>query len=254
MNVTVRMLIRTAYEVQNSQIVGAPNWITHARFDIEAKSDNAVDDELRKLSPAQGRLVKQRMLQALLADRFNLTLRRETRSLPIYALVVAKHGPKIQESRDSASGPSGFPRGANAGIRLSPAGGEQQISFHDAPLSFLGQILSEQVGRTVLDETGLKGNYSFTLKWVPEVGHGLMFGGPGPGGGPEAGGGQAVGGGAAQPSPAGMPSASGSSNASDSSGPSIFTAIQQQLGLRLKPEKGRVEVLVVEHVDQPSPN
>ncbi len=103
-------------------------------------------------------------------------------------------------------------------------------------------MLAQPLGRMVVDKTGLKGNYSFTLKWTPDVSRGQMFGGPGPGAaGP---------GGNAQSTP-GMPPAPGSS---DSSGPSIFTAVQQQLGLKLKPEKGPVEVLVIDHVEPPTPN
>jgi uncharacterized protein (TIGR03435 family) len=252
-NVTLRMLIRTAYDIQNSQIAGGPNWIGHDRFDIQAKSDSAVDDYLQKLTPAQGRLVKQCMLQALLADRFNLKLRRETRELPIYALVVAKHGPKIQADQNSTPGPSGI-GGAHASVAfMRMPGQEQQIYFREAPLQFLGQVLSQQLGRTVVDKTGLKGNYSFILKYMPDISRGQMFGGPGPGGAGGIGAGPGASGGG--PSAAGMPPASNSSDSSsDASGPSVFTAVQQQLGLRLKPEKGPVEVLVIDRVEQPSAN
>jgi bla regulator protein BlaR1 len=256
---TLRMLIQLAYDVQDSQIVGGPSWIDHERWDIQAKADSSVNAELRKLSPDQGRLVKEQMLQNLLADRFKLTLHRETKQLPVYALVVAKHGPKLEESKDSGSAPiggggPGGPKGPLIRVRFGE--GEQEVASRDVRMSFLAQLLSGRLARTVLDKTGLKGRYSFKLKWVADVNQGQMMGGPASVGAPEAGGvaGAGAGGGAGQSASAEMPSALNSSESSDFSGPSIFTAIQQQLGLKLKPENGPVEVLVVDRVEPPTPN
>ncbi|HTV54534.1 MAG TPA: M56 family metallopeptidase [Terriglobia bacterium] len=250
---TLRMLIRLAYDIQDSQIVGGPSWINHDRFDIQAKGDASADAELEKLPLDEARLMKEHMLQNLLRDRFGLTAHRETRTLPIYALVIAKNGPKLQVSKIGHALPP--PRGTvKAGapggplIRVRFGAGEQEITSQGTAITFLAQVLSQQLGRTVVDKTGLQGRYDFTLKWTADIGRGQMVGGPGPGGpGPGAGGGGQ--------SMAGMPPAAGSSDSSsDSSGPSVFTAVQQQLGLRLKPEKGPVEVLVIDHVEQPSAN
>jgi bla regulator protein blaR1 len=248
---TLRMLIRLAYDIQDSQILGGPKWINHDRFDIQAKADSSVDAELRKLTPGQARLVKLQMLQSLLADRFKLTLHHETRNMPIYALVVAKNGPKLQESKITGVAPGRHLAGGPGGpmIRVNFGGAEQEMTSLGTPIGFLAQILAQQLGRTVVDKTGLNGRYDFTLKWTPDIRRGQILGGPGPVGGP----GQAEGGGSQ--SMAGIPGAPGSSgSSSDSSGPSIFTAVQQQLGLRLKPEKGPIDVLVIDQVEPPTQN
>jgi bla regulator protein blaR1 len=261
---TLRMLIRMAYDIQDSQIEGGPSWMNSERFDIQAEAGSAVNAELSKLSVAQALALKRRMIQSLLADRFNLKVHHETKDLPMYALVVGKHGPKIKAAAGSDSAPItlGGHAEARRGVmfRAEP-GGASAMAFEASPLSFLAQVLSQQLGRTVLDETGLKGLYSFTLKFTGEGGpRGMRFGGPPPGGG---GGGMAA---AAAPPGGGqvavggpVPGGSGGPGkpeapSPDASAPSIFTALQQELGLKLKSEKGPVDVLVVDHVEQPSAN
>lgn len=247
---TLRMLLRDAYDVQDSQIAEGPAWMNSARFDIQAKSDAAVNNELKKLSAAQGLAMKHRMLQALLTDRFKLQIHHETKNLPIYALVVAKGRPRIQEVKgdNSIPRPGGPPRGV--GIQFRDGGAEQAMVFQDSPLSSLAQVISQQLGRTVLDKTGLTGNYNFNLKWVPDEAQRRMFagampGGPGPGGGAGIGGSAAAGGNTQ--SAAGM-----APPASNSTGPSIFTAVREQLGLKLVSQKGPVDILVIEHAEKPS--
>jgi bla regulator protein blaR1 len=252
---TLRMLIRLAYDVQDSQMLGGPSWINRDRFDIQAKADSSVDAELRKLAPDQARPLKEHMLQSLLADRFKLTLHRETRTMPIYALVVAKNGPKLQESKITGVAPRGHERAGGPGgpmMRVRFGGAEQEMTSQGAAITFLAQVLSQQLGRTVVDKTGLTGRYDFTLKWTADMSHGQILGGPPPAGGPEFGASTAAAG--SGQSMAGPPPGPGSSDSADTSGPSIFTAIQQQLGLRLKPEKGPVEVLVIDHVERPTGN
>lgn len=132
---------------------------------------------------------------------------------------------------------------------MQMGGGEQHLDFSDAPLSLLVSVLSHSVGRTVIDKTGLSGKYNFNLHWTPDPGMGgPMMGGPGPGPGP--------GGPGPGPAPGGNVSIGAGSPASapDSSGPSIFTALQEQAGLKLDSEKGPVDVIVIDHVDPPSPN
>jgi uncharacterized protein (TIGR03435 family) len=122
-------------------------------------------------------------------------------------------------------GPDGV---GHAGMmRMGPG----QLAGQGTPMESLARLLSEQLGRTVLDQTGLKGNYDFTLQWTPEQGEAMMLKGP-EGGKP------------------------GTDNAAppESSGPSIFTAIQEQLGLKLESTKGPVEILVIDHVEKPSEN
>jgi bla regulator protein BlaR1 len=228
-NVTLKMLIQIAYGVQEYQISGAPGWLNSERYDIEAKSDSSVDDELHKLSPDQIRLLKGRMLQGLLADRFKLTLRQETKELPVFALVVAKSGPKLKQSTpgdtyaNGIKGPDGV---AHPGMMLMRPG---QITGQALPITSLARMLSQQLNRTIVDKTGLTGQYDITLQWTPDeeqIPKGMGNGSPINGGAPP----------------------------EDSSGPSIFTAIQEQLGLKLESQKGPVEILVIDHVEEPSAN
>ena len=104
--VTLQTLIREAYGVEDNQISGAPDWVNTQRYDIEAKRDKSVANELRALGPDQGKLVMQGMLQSLLADRFKLTLHLANKDLQQYSLVVAENGPKLQQSKPEDTYPN----------------------------------------------------------------------------------------------------------------------------------------------------
>jgi uncharacterized protein (TIGR03435 family) len=228
---TAKQLIALAYDVRDLQVSGGPSWVDSERYDIEAKEPDSVVAELPKLPPNQRAEQLRLMVQSLLADRFKLKLRHESKEHPVYALVVAKNGPKLQEAKPGDTYPNGMkgPDGVgHAGMmRMGPG----QLAGQGTPMESLARLLSEQLGRTVLDQTGLKGNYDFTLQWTPEQGEAMMLKGP-EGGKP------------------------GTDNAAppESSGPSIFTAIQEQLGLKLESTKGPVEILVIDHVEKPSEN
>lgn len=230
---TVKFLITMAYDVKEFQVSGGPSWVNSERYDIDAKEPDSIAQEVDKLPREQRRPLADSMLQSLLADRFQLKLTHGTKDMPAYALVVAKNGPKLQEAKpvdtpaDAQSAPGGHPHGPM--IRM----GRGEINGQGIGLSFLASVLSQQLGRTVLDQTGLKSNYDVTLKWTPEQGEGMMMAGPGPGGG--------------GPPPDGAPQP-------DASGPSVFTALQEQLGLRLEPTKAPAEVLTIDHVERPSEN
>jgi bla regulator protein BlaR1 len=221
---TVQMLVQDAYGVQDFQIAGAPSWFNSERYDIEAKMDGSVAEELRKLGDDQRRLERDRMLQALLADRFQLKLHRDTKELPEYALVVAKNGSKLHEAKPGDTYANGFkgPDGGGGAGMMFMGGDGGPVTGQAIPIANLVHLLARQLGRTVVDKTGLTGNYDFTLKWAPDESQGPpgMDNGPPP----------------------------------DSSGPSLFTAIQEQLGLRLEAQKGPVEILVIDHVERPSDN
>ena len=207
-NGTVQMLIHAAYGVEDNQISGEPSWLNSDRYDIEAKMDSATVEALHKLNEDQGRLERQRMLQALLADRFKLAIHRETKELAVYALVVAKNGPKLQEARPGDTYPNGIkgPDGvARAGFMRM---GRGELTGQGLPMSSLVRLLTQQLGRTVADKTDLTGKYDFTLKWTPDENEGAMLKRPDTG----------------QPGAVSAPP-------TDSSGPSIFTALQEQLGL-----------------------
>jgi len=230
---TLKFLITMAYDVKEFQVSGGPGWVNSERYDIDAKEPDSIAQELDKLPREQWQPLADSMLQSLLAERFQLKLTRGTKDMPAYALVVAKNGPKLQEAKpvdtpaDAPNPPAGRPHGPM--IRM----GRGEVSGQGIALSFLASVLSQQLGRTVLDQTGLKGNYDLTLKWTPEQSEGMMLGGPGgPGGGPP---------------PDGAPPG-------EASGPSIFTALQEQLGLKLEPTKAPAEVLTIDHVERPSEN
>jgi uncharacterized protein (TIGR03435 family) len=159
------------------------------------------------------------MIQALLADRFKLQFHRETKELPTYALVVAKGGPKFHES-EKVKGPD-KPKGARMNMR-----GRGQFSLEGAPVAALANQLGQVLGRSVIDKTELAGNYDFKLEWTPDEGQpGIM-----------------------------KPPGGDGSAAADLPGASIFTALQDQLGLKLESTKGPVETLVIERAEKASEN
>jgi bla regulator protein blaR1 len=212
-NIPLQMLLRVAFGFEDDRILGAPASLTTEQFDIEAK---VAEPDL----PALGKLTleeRRRMLQPLLEDRFKLKFHYETKVLPVYLLVIAKDGSKMKEFV-----PPGDPQ--TNGLRLT---GRGHIEAHGIPMDPLSHQLSQQVGRTVLDRTGLTGKYDFTLDWEPDD--------PAPMPG------NAQGGQPGAPPP-------------DSGKPSLFTAVQEQLGLKLESQKVPVSVVVIDHIEAPSPN
>jgi uncharacterized protein (TIGR03435 family) len=155
------------------------------------------------------------MVRALLEDRFQLKVHRETKEMPVYALVAAKDGPKLSVAADTSVHGGRTPPGA---WNLKNVGTADLVKY-----------LSQQLSRTVIDETGLSGHYDVKLEWKPERGEG----------GPEA---------------LGLPPAFDTASPPASTGRSIFTAIQEQLGLKLESTKGPVEMVVIDHAEKPSAN
>jgi bla regulator protein BlaR1 len=231
MGATLQMLIQSAYGIQDFQVLGGPKWADSDKYDIEAKMDSPQVEKLQALSPDQRWLETRHMLQALLANRFQLVLHPETKELPGYALVIAKNGSKLHDARPGDTYPNGLkgPDGhSGEGLMLGNGG---LLTGQGVPVASLVQTLSRQLGRTILDETGLTGKYDFTLQWAPDERAGPMS--------------AAAQGGGSRSDDAPPP---------DSSAPSIFTAIQEQLGLRLESRKVPVEILVIDHVQAPSEN
>lgn len=235
-NVPLRELLREAYGVQDKQISGAPDWLNSERYDVELKLEKpATEEQLSQLDENQAASLRQHMLQALLAEQFKLAVHRETKELPVYTLVVAENGPKFPEIKTDDAGPGG-PKGQRM-MQISRDGG--QLASQGTPMSLLVRLLSEQVGRPVLDKTGLTGNYDFALQWKPDpslVSPTPMFKGFE--------GGQLKN---------GQQEDTGTSSA-ESSKPSIFTAVQDQLGLKLEPQKAPAEILVIDHIEPPAEN
>ncbi|MFZ0818546.1 MAG: TIGR03435 family protein [Candidatus Acidiferrales bacterium] len=216
-NFSLQALVQDAYGVQSYQVFGAPDWLTSEPYDVEAKMDGPTADALQKLSQENRDLARQLMLQALLADRLKLTIHRETRELPVYFLVVAKNGPKLQQAKTDETYANGFkdsdglPLGAGF-TRTVQGRLSATMTTQGIPLSALAQNLWRTLRRPVLDKTGLAGKYDFTLTWAPD------------------------------------------DTQADSNAPSLFTALQQQLGLKLESGKGPLEVIVIDHVERPSGN
>lgn len=235
-NAPVRLLITRAYDVQPFQVIGGPDWLTTDRYDVTAKAPEG------DVTPAQ----LNEMLQSLLADRFKLVLRRETRELPVYFLVRAREDGRLGDAMKPAAvdcsaargRPGGPPPAADAPRAGGPgpagpavAVGNCRVMIAPGRFTVAGQRLSafatgiaNQLGRPVIDKTGLTGAYDFELTFMPE-GRGAPIG----------------------PLPPGAPDIP----APDPDAPSIFTAVQEQLGLKLEAGRGPVEVLVIDSVERP---
>jgi bla regulator protein blaR1 len=220
---TLHMLIREAFGVSNDRLLGEPGWVDSARYDIEAKVDAADAPKLDKVKLEQ----RWAMLLPLLEDRFGLKFHHETKEKTEYFLVVTKGGPKLKPSKVATPGDKRSPRTA---IWMSTKGISAEAN--NASMESIVRMLSLQLGSTIVDKTGLTGTYDYRLDWTPDDTSGPMTR-PGPGGGPP------KAGGAAPPEP---------------SGPSLFTALQEQLGLKLESHKGPVDVIVIDHIQPPSPN
>jgi len=202
--VTLWVLIYNAYDVRSAQDYpqGLPAWADKDRFDVEAKADDETTAAMQKLSVHDRDHLTSEMLQSLLADRFKLRVHYVSKEEPVYELVLAKGGTKLKPlPADQKPGLGGGRRGEFI-LR-----GRAMADF----AHFLS--LSNLAGRTVVDKTGLTGNYDIDLKWTPDDQQGT----------PDA-------------------------------GPTLFTAMEEQLGLKLIPAKGPVDTLVIDHVERPSDN
>ena len=218
-NFDVANLLSFAYDVRGDQIQGLPDW--PAMFNVQAKSDNAIDQRLAQLTKDQEKMEQQHMLQTLLVDRFKLKVRWETREGPTYDLVVAKKGPKMQLAR---GGPPSAEEQKWWGDRPIPplyqrGGSDVGFEFvaHGCSMSDLAETLAGQFGRPVVDRTGLTAKYDFTLHYQD---------------------------------------ARLSDRSADDQNPTppLDMAIQDQLGLKLEPAKGPIKLLVIDHIEKPSEN
>ena len=212
-NIMLRRILLSAYEVKNYQLSG-PDWLETLRFDITAKIPEGTTKDQFQL-----------MLRDLLETRFKMTIHRETKELPVYALVAAKNGPKIKATApDDASGTAselaisqpgegkdGFPALSlrAPALVIETKNGRARVTAKEIPMTKFADLLSGQFGRPVVDMTALNGDCSFVVYFTPE-----------------------------------------GSNSSDASEPSIFGALQERLGLRLEARKGPVELIVIDHAEK----
>jgi uncharacterized protein (TIGR03435 family) len=214
-NASLKSIIQEAYGVQANQIAG-PKEIDTIAYDIELKTDQPAASELTM----EQRMQRNRsMLQALLANRFQLKVHRQSTELPIYILTVAENGSKLQPSRSEGftvdfKGPDGKAMAQHRMLMQQDGGQVVGITAQGVPAHEIAQQLSRQLGINVVDKTGLTGNYDFNLSWTKDA-------------------------------------ASKSSNSStdSASAASLFSAIHDQLGLNLDASKAPMEVLVIDHVE-----
>lgn len=273
-NISVIALVNLAYGIQNNnQISGAPGWLDSERYDIQAKMEPAIADEVRKMKPEEARLAREVMLQRLLADRFGLKIHHETKQLQVYVLEVAKNGPKFKPttlpplpppgSPDASGGPDAknpkpmppppppprsgpdgkiqMPKGFR-GAMMTMNGGQMTMVMNGASIAMLVNTLSRSLGREVVDKTGLTGEYDFTLHYTPNAATPM----------PNSAASSSPTSGASGAAPS-APTAAASTLPADP-GPTIFAALQEQLGLKLESTKGPVEIIVIDHVERPSQN
>ncbi len=193
--VSLKRMLQIAYGVNEFQVVG-PEWMETARYDVVAKMDAGSGAAGPMRQEQEQELLRVR-LQRVLADRFALKVHTAQKEMPVYVLEVGKGGAKLQ---------------AAEGV-MNSSQGPRQIKSSAAPVGQLATMLSQTLGRVVLDRTGLVGNYRFELNWTPE-----------------------------------------DAREGDAVLPGLFTAIQEQLGLKLSAAKGPVEVVVVDRVERPSEN
>ena len=234
--VPLKMLLRESFGVEEDRILGEPSWVKNP-YDIEAKVDADDAPKLKNLKFDQRRA----MMLPLIQDRFNLKYHHETREMPIYQLVVAKSGVKMKQSApdppanpDDAkpdAPPRPDPANPNAPPKLGRhslmSNGRGHLESTGTTMEMLVHILSSQLGRTVVDKTGLTGDYDYTLQWTPDDVGTPMGSDAGPGKG--------------DISP-------------DAGGPTLLTALEEQLGVKLESTKTAVDVIVIDHIDPPSEN
>jgi uncharacterized protein (TIGR03435 family) len=239
-NVTVRNLIEQAYGIpwtpaENERVLGGPAWLDTNHYDIVARIPDNLAEARQKLSHDQQKQQISLMLQSLLAERFHLKLHFGTRVLTVYALVVAKPNPHLVVSTSQTDSTTqersapiplpSSPEDLRHGILVLYNGQSARMIARQASLDDLAHWFagySEVGGRPVVNQTGLSGFYDFTLRWTRQS---LT----------------------ATPQP-------GAPDAADSDAPSLLTALPDQLGLRLKPTKAPVEVILIDHTDPPTDN
>jgi bla regulator protein blaR1 len=198
-------------------IIGAPSWVKTEKYDIDAKVSESDIPKMDKLSHTE----RNEMMRSVLVDHFNFAAHQEISELPVYELVAVKGGPKLRKATPGDTYPNGLKddQGKSSPDTMRVVAGRvdaQAISM----TSLLG-ILTPLAGRPVVDKTGLTGKYDITLRWKPEGPH---------------------------------PNSTAEGGSTEDSDVDFFTAIQEQLGLKLIPAKGPVSVLVVDHIEKPSDN
>lgn len=199
-NLSVAMLLQYAFGVlMADEISGVPAWARSEQYAIEAKIDAKTSEQLDRLNGDRQQQELRKMMQSLLADRFDLQFHRETKMLPVYDLAITKTGLKMKASRSTS--------------QIHFVMDHDHLDATGIAMSNLIRSLAQITGRVVIDRTGLTGRYDVSLSWAPEM------------------------------------------DTDDAqSGPSIFTAVQEQLGVKLESAKEPVETVVIDRIDRPTEN
>ena len=196
MRVTLKRLIQLAYQIQDLQISGGPSWLDSQLYNVEARQSTAAEkltqDQLRPL------------LQTLLAERFKLRTHGETRNLQIYSMVVDKNGLKLSQKANPPE----------PGWNMGPGPGQLQGVMS---MAMLANVLGQQLGCIVTDNTGIEWLFDMKLRWAPDE-------------------------------------VELSGTSSQPAGPSLLTAVREQLGLRLNAQKGPAKILVIDYAERASEN
>ena len=228
-NMTAKGMVQFVYGLKDFQLTGGPEWANSKIYSIDAKVEDSMAKRIQGMSRQERQQEQRMMLHSLLIERFKLSVSHTTKDEPEYALVVAKGGPKLTATtwvQPPADG-SGAKPAPGKGPHLLLNNGS--ISAVDQPVSGLADLLAfmpEIEGRLVVDHTGITGNYDYEVKFSSAA-LDQKF---------------AQQAGVAPPANA------------DESGPSIFTALEEQLGLKLEMTKGPVEIYTIEHIEEPSEN
>jgi uncharacterized protein (TIGR03435 family) len=216
-NIPLKQLLVNAYGIREGLISGLPGWAENARYDVNAKVVDGDPETMKKLTPEQ----RQAMMAAVMEERFHVKVHVEVKTLPVYELVCSKDGPKFKESTALPYDPKADPattKGMKFAGSMSLRPGE--YVFTGVALSALTSNLAGELDRNVVDKTGLMGKYDLHLRWLPDNAPPPMMNG------------------APDPDPP----------------PPLFTALQEQLGLKLVSANGPVETLVVDRVEVPTEN
>ena len=227
-NLPLATILAMSHRLQADQIVDVPSWARIESFNIIGKAPAGVPLTIDNVMA---------MMRDLLAERFQLKTRREMREQPVYALVQMKPGavgPKLAPANGDCPSLNGSPGRGTAPLPAAPptpamlrCGGTTRpgsVSVHGMPLNVFTRLVGPIVGRIVINRTGLEGDWDLDLEFTPE--------GPNPPGGP----------------PPGAPASAASEL------PSVFTAVQEQLGLKLESTRAPVEVVVIERLARPTPD
>jgi uncharacterized protein (TIGR03435 family) len=219
----MHMILREAFGVTDDRLLGEPAWVTTSRYDVDAKVTPEDVPKFKQLTEME----KWQMLLPVLGDRCALKFHHEIRDLTIYTLVVAKGGPKLQVSKTADPNANPAPGRGTGSAGMSVSEKEFTMTGHGASMTSIAHWISLVIGSTVADKTGLTESYDYTLSFAPDESMKAAVLPPGSSGG--------------APPP-------------EADGPSIFAALQEQLGLKLVAQKEPVDVIVIDHMEQPTAN